>query len=316
VRLPQALAFANLLPLQVGTLFLQRCAAAGLSLASMGHLMSRPLDALDGDDSNPSELERACVMARQAVETAVLLGAASASLDSSMAGLALPEGDEEEELSEEERCGAGGKEGGPSGVRAPSAAGSGCGGLQPHQQQDGDYQQSAAPRREEALGLFMFDLEPEGEGSVAGSDPPRSDAAAPQSPYSQVSIDSVGSGATGSAAISISGMADRRRDVGESSMAVARSVYAGNGFMRRPPPKAPMRAQSPRRALGARVTYPPPVVAAPPRSTSEVLSGLSEEQWAGFLGHLGAIVEEHLCSGTWKQAGAPPAAVAMSCPRF
>lgn len=51
--------------LEVTTTLLKRCAAAGLTLAEIGSLMSRPLDALDGDDSTPSELEKACVMARQ-----------------------------------------------------------------------------------------------------------------------------------------------------------------------------------------------------------------------------------------------------------
>lgn len=66
--LPQEL--PNLRPeclrvLEVSTNFLQRCAAAGLSLADIGALASRPLDALDDDDSNPSELEKACIAARQ-----------------------------------------------------------------------------------------------------------------------------------------------------------------------------------------------------------------------------------------------------------
>lgn len=51
--------------LEVSTNFLQRCASAGLTLADIGALASRPLDALDGDDSTPSELEKACVAARQ-----------------------------------------------------------------------------------------------------------------------------------------------------------------------------------------------------------------------------------------------------------
>lgn len=51
--------------LEVSTNFLQRCAAAGLSLADIGALASRPLDALDNDDSCPSELEKACIAARQ-----------------------------------------------------------------------------------------------------------------------------------------------------------------------------------------------------------------------------------------------------------
>lgn len=67
-HLPQEL--PNLRPeclrvLEVSTNFLQRCAAAGLSLADIGALASRPLDALDGDDSCPSELEKACIAARQ-----------------------------------------------------------------------------------------------------------------------------------------------------------------------------------------------------------------------------------------------------------
>jgi hypothetical protein len=52
--------------MEVATTLLQKCAAAGLTLADIGGLMSRPLDALDGGDlDNPSELERACVAARQ-----------------------------------------------------------------------------------------------------------------------------------------------------------------------------------------------------------------------------------------------------------
>ena len=51
--------------LEIGTTLLQCCAAAGLSLADIGALASRPLDALDGDDSCPSQLEQACIAARQ-----------------------------------------------------------------------------------------------------------------------------------------------------------------------------------------------------------------------------------------------------------
>lgn len=53
--------------LEVSTLLLQRCAAAGLTLSDIGGLMSRPLDCLDaaGCEGSPSELEKACVAARQ-----------------------------------------------------------------------------------------------------------------------------------------------------------------------------------------------------------------------------------------------------------
>lgn len=81
--------------LEVSTTLLQRCAAAGLSLADIGALASRPLDALDGDDSRPSELERACVAARQAVETRELAAMLSSSCSSSDGVFAFREEDEE-----------------------------------------------------------------------------------------------------------------------------------------------------------------------------------------------------------------------------
>lgn len=68
--------------LEVSTTLLQRCAAAGLSLADIGAIATRPLDALDGDDSHPSELERACIAARQAVETRELAATLSSSYSS------------------------------------------------------------------------------------------------------------------------------------------------------------------------------------------------------------------------------------------
>jgi hypothetical protein len=61
--------------LEVATTLLQRCAAAGLTLADIGALASRPLDALDGDDSCPSELEKACVAARQVRRQCSILSA-------------------------------------------------------------------------------------------------------------------------------------------------------------------------------------------------------------------------------------------------
>lgn len=51
--------------LEVATTLLMRSAAAGLTLADIGALASRPLDALDDDDSCPSALEKACIAARQ-----------------------------------------------------------------------------------------------------------------------------------------------------------------------------------------------------------------------------------------------------------
>lgn len=84
--------------LEVATTLLQRCAAAGLTLADIGALASRPLDALDGDDSCPSELEKACVAARQAVETrelTAMMSSSSCSSSGDCAAFSLREADEE-----------------------------------------------------------------------------------------------------------------------------------------------------------------------------------------------------------------------------
>lgn len=66
--------------------------------------------------------------------------------------------------------------------------------------------------------------------------------------------------------------------------------------------------------------YPPPVVRAAPRSTNEVLTGLSEEQWAAFMAELQLYMDEALQPGTgnWRRASeaAGFGGVAMSCPRF
>lgn len=336
--------FPRAAAVQVSTVFLQRCAAAGLSLAAMGNLMSRPLDALDDDDSNPSELERACVLARQAMEAALLGVGPAGSLDGSVAGLTVAEGDEEAEeqegqLSEDDGCPLGGSAGRPAGPGQPAAVSAAAASSVAaatataavcSSSSGGDaHCAGAAPaggpgRRDDGLGGLMFDLEPEGEGSTSSSDPARtgsSDLAAPQSPYSQLSVDSLGSGGGGPVPMSIGASAAGGMGVGrgggEAGLAVARSVYAGNGFMWRPPPKAGgIRSQSPRRALGARAAYPPPVMAVPPRSTSEVLLGLSDAQWELFMAQLVAIIDDQLASDAWKQAAAAPMTVAMSCPRF
>lgn len=294
--------------LQVGTVFLQRCAAAGLTLAAIGGLMTRPLDALDGDDSHPSELERACVAARVAVETAALLGS---SLEGSVAGLTLAEGEEGEEDDD-----SGAEEGGVEMATSPRAP------------------RGASPASPNARGragrrpsnALLFDLEGEC-GSVGSSDAAgraSCDMAAPQSPFSQLSIDSLGSGGApascNGAAVRGGGPAAAAAPVlaaaGRSGPPpVARSVCAG--FMYRPSKAiGGARTQSPRRALGAPTAYPPPVVAVPPRSTSEVLVGLDDAQWGAFMRHLVAFMDEQLSNGAWRAAASAPLSVAMSCPRF
>jgi len=304
----------------------------------MGNLMSRPLDALDGDDSNPSELERACVLARVAVETAALTGA---SLNGGMVGLTLAEGDEEGEEGEGEESVSGelgaaaaavGGCGEPTvmnGVEEEGAAGGQPAGSGGAVHRAGVTQQQ---RKREELGLAGLMFELEGEGDVAMARCESCELAAPQSPFSQLSIDSVGSGgvggagSAGGAAMGALSLLSRNSTAGpatagaakDTSMPVARSVYAGTGFMWRGPSKTTsgVRAQSPRRALGARAAYPPPVMAVPPRSTSEVLSGLTDEQWDAFMTQLVCIMDEQLRNGSWSQAAAAPMTVAMSCPRF
>lgn len=76
-----------------------------------------------------------------------------------------------------------------------------------------------------------------------------------------------------------------------------------------------------RRRTGVhRTMYPPPVIRAPPRSTNEVLSGLSAQQWQAFMQELLAYMDDALRPGRGAWRGASQAAglgnVAMSCPRF
>lgn len=80
-------------------------------------------------------------------------------------------------------------------------------------------------------------------------------------------------------------------------------------------------AGGPRRRTGLhKAMYPPPVIRAPPRSTNEVLGGLSEQQWQAFMQELLAFMDDALRPGKGAWRGASQAAglgtVAMSCPRF
>jgi hypothetical protein len=329
--------------LQVGTLFLQRCAAAGLTLAAIGGLMSRPLDALDGDDECPSELERACVAARMAVDTAALVRRRSGSLGGasggSVAGLALPEEDEEEgvtgsgEEEEDEVELEGGPAGGGAAVASAGARGRDDGAAAGAARRGGGpaglgaRDSGSGGAAAAAAGGLMFDLEGEAcdagsVGSLAGG--------APQSPFSQASVDSLGSGSGsglggggggGGGGSGLPGAPLRNASEGGADGGpggVARSVFGG-GFMWRPPKPAGgrPRARSPRRALGRRgAAYPPPVVAAPPRPAAEALSGLGDDAWADFVRELGAVIDDALRSGAWSAAAAGPVSVAMSCPRF
>jgi hypothetical protein len=85
--------------------------------------------------------------------------------------------------------------------------------------------------------------------------------------------------------------------------------------------KSAAAAAAARRRSGVpRVMYPPPVVRAAPRKSNEVLSGLSEEQWAAFVAELQAYMDDALrpATGSWRRAYAATGlgAAAMSCPRF
>ena len=60
----------SLRTLQVATALLKRCAAAGLNLSEIGTIISRPLVGLDEE---PSDLEKLCTAAREAVDNALLV---------------------------------------------------------------------------------------------------------------------------------------------------------------------------------------------------------------------------------------------------
>ncbi|KAF8072520.1 PI4KG7 [Scenedesmus sp. PABB004] len=165
--------------LEVATTLLQRCAAAGLTLADIGALASRPLDALDGDDSRPSELEKACVAARQAVETRELTAMLSSSC-SSDGGFPLREEDEEgyedsSELEEEELELEGGQ--GPAPPRAAQLVDRQLAPPPPQQQQQQGQAQhpgAARPRAPSRLALASggsggAEMALDGGGAKAGS---------------------------------------------------------------------------------------------------------------------------------------------------
>jgi hypothetical protein len=84
--------------------------------------------------------------------------------------------------------------------------------------------------------------------------------------------------------------------------------------------KSAAAAAARRRSGVQHVMYPPPVVRAAPRKSNEVLSGLSEEQWAAFIVELQAYMDDALrpATGSWRRAYAATGlgAAAMSCPRF
>jgi hypothetical protein len=97
---------------------------------------------------------------------------------------------------------------------------------------------------------------------------------------------------------------------------VARSVHVADAFVwRGMKGMAAVRPGRRGKGLGRRApAYPPPIVAAPPRSTNEVLSGLSDVQWAAFVGQLRERIGEALREGRWATSGPNMGTVAMSLP--
>jgi hypothetical protein len=416
--------------LEVSTTFLKSCAAAGLTLADIGALASRPLDALDDDDSCPSALEVACVAARQAVETRELTAMLSTSLSSSDGAFALREEDEEgfvdsSELEDEAEvdadCSVAYQLQQQHRPRAPSRLGmmanggeADCGdvvgaaagsanGAAPAVTSAASAKVSSSDLTSvmsdgtiltlaSAMSLgskggpgeadLLFDLEEDSSSSTATTPACNSSgllavkpvqdevmAGASPSAYGPSSVTSMDaeqlttclSGAQllscskvdGSAAgvagvtpvpnglsVCTAGMLPLSGGGGMISPippALARSVHVGEVWMFRGlktkagaaagliqrcnvngSKKGPGAARRRTGLQGA--IYPPPVVRAAPRSTNEVLTGLSEEQWAAFMAELQTYMNEALRPGTgsWRRASeaAGFGGAAMSCPRF
>lgn len=126
-------------------------------------------------------------------------------------------------------------------------------------------------------------------------------------------------GVGGAADGRLEGGAGGEAALGIKAAGIARSVHATDGFLWRGMKGTALKAAtrtSKRVGRHAPQVYPPPVLAAPPRSTNEVLSNMSDGQWQVFMRELTALMDEALASGAWKQVHSAPVAVAMSCPRF
>lgn len=290
--------------LEVSTLLLQACAAAGLNLFEIASVMTRPFIECDEE---ASELEKICVHAKQCA----------------LHKAEHPEADEDV-VSEGE--GEGGEGSLPLG--SPSAGGFGT--IREEEDMlftldDGD--------RSSASGGGGASCSCLGSSNAALA--LASPSPSPGSSLSSSSIDQLSLGGVseetllasaslprvigmGGVAGGLAGAASRLGVSGvgaAQAQPMARSLHIGNGMAfawRRSKTQATVLAS---RASGKSLR-PPPVVSFAPDSLNGFFSDFSDQLWADFVNELGREINEAVACGKWKQATQKDSTIAMSCPRF
>lgn len=275
--------------LEVATLLLKKCAAAGLSLHEIGQVMSRPLV---GMDKEQSELEKLCIASKQYLEAcmwdcnpndSIGQGDETPSIHSEDPILVLSEGlqfciDDMRETREVK----------PQRLVASSSL---VNGRTPDKisQVDTDVLEC----RMGQLSMEADEQELLGDAVIAPLQAPR--VIACHKPSRSVSVQ-----------IPPAHPSDRRHPMGP------------HGPLRQR--KLSMQIGHPRHCN--HVVYPPPVEGSAPSSTNDIFSHMDEDEWQFFIDTLAKNIDEALADGRWKMQDAirgrgPPASnFGMSCPRF
>lgn len=325
--------------LEVSTLLLKAAASAGLSLAEIGAVMSRPSMGLDEE---PSELEKICQQACDLMQARMIGSNSCTSIEECLA-------DEDRATAEEE----GGADSScideDSDAELAAVAEATLEVTEPdamcYMTELGPGGCLVASPVTRARDHLLFDLDddsagyhPVDGGAVMRRSAPKAVAVLaphlPHSPFSQLSLDSNASSQeqflllpdgvspllpvspSVSAGGAVAGALATPTSIGRLLPAreMARSVHTADGFLWR----GVKGRGSMKRHSKARVTkaYPPPVLTMAPASVNDVFSKVDEARWEHFVGVLMELIDGALASGVWRQGASAPGGVAMSCPRF
>lgn len=274
--------------LEVATVLLKRCAAAGLSLSEIGCVCTR---SMSGVDEEPSELERLCDAARAVVEATD-----------------LEEEDEEPDSAASDIAAA---------VMPLRGKGGYVSGLIPQELvfelEDDDGHRAGGGVLPATMGGFAGAQSPSSSTDTTGGAPS-------SSPF-----DSVGTGLLAGLSIDAAlSPADSlvvrpRRESTDVPRApvLAKSFHPSRTAYGSLAPAAALR-RGRRRSHShkrGRAKYPPLVRGAAPDSVNSVFEGLDEEDWADFMDAFADAVDDALAQGVWKTVNSMPAkAGPMSVP--
>eukprot|EP00803_Ostreobium_quekettii_P006661 evm.model.scf_1440.8 EVM.evm.TU.scf_1440.8 scf_1440:26393-32625(-) len=279
--------------LEVTTLLLQRCAAAGLSLHEIGEVMSRPMVALD---SELSELERICRLTKQEVMVHMW-----------NCGLGISMSDSDGEVSSYSRS--------PRPVRGDELQFC-IDDVQGEQRaQDFDDMPPSHTTFDESSRLgccstskqLPSDAEPLESSFVrlTACPPPMAEQAAKHSPRAPVGRVMACHKATRSVSLQLPS-AHQHRPMGLQGQLRQRKLSM----------------QISRPIQGLPLAYPPPVEGAAPSSANDIFSHMGEEDWGVFMELLTGHIQEALDEGLWRTQervngrGQSATNFGTSCPKF